>query len=67
MVDGGFLSVANDRVSILSEHAELADEIDVDEARAGSRRSRRPTADDGDEAERRIRMAEARIRVVERA
>src|ERR1044072_7546275 len=32
--DGGFLSLANGRVSILSEHAELAPEVDVDEARA---------------------------------
>src|SRR3712207_4813762 len=28
-VDGGFISVAKDRVSILSEHAVLAEEIDV--------------------------------------
>ena len=38
-VDGGFLSVANNRVSILSEHAELSHEIDVD---AGPRRPRAP-------------------------
>jgi F-type H+-transporting ATPase subunit epsilon len=31
-VDGGFLSVAHDRVSILSEHALLAEEINVEEA-----------------------------------
>ena len=37
VADGGFLSVANDRVSILSEHAELATEVDVDEARARAR------------------------------
>uniref|UniRef100_UPI0026303828 F0F1 ATP synthase subunit epsilon n=1 Tax=Nocardioides sp. TaxID=35761 RepID=UPI0026303828 len=30
--DGGFLSVANDRVSILSEHVLLSEEIDVDAA-----------------------------------
>ena len=33
-VDGGFLSVANNRVSILCEHAEMSHEIDLDEARA---------------------------------
>ena len=33
-VEDGFLSIANDRVSILSEDAFLADEIDVDAARA---------------------------------
>ncbi|HVV08602.1 F0F1 ATP synthase subunit epsilon [Amycolatopsis sp.] len=33
-VHGGFLSVTNERVSVLAESAELADEIDIDEARA---------------------------------
>ncbi len=33
-VDGGFISVAADRVSILSEHALLAEEIKIDEVRA---------------------------------
>jgi F-type H+-transporting ATPase subunit epsilon len=32
-VHGGFLSVADNRVSILAETAELSDEIDVDRAR----------------------------------
>lgn len=32
-VHGGFLSVADDRVSVLAESAELADEIDLDRAR----------------------------------
>ena len=47
-VDGGFISVALDRVSILSEHIELGEEIDVDkaqaeleEARGAGRRGRR--------------------------
>ena len=31
-VSGGFLSVANDRVSILAAHAQLADEVDADQA-----------------------------------
>ena len=31
-VSGGFLSVANDRVSILAAHAQLADEVDADRA-----------------------------------
>ena len=63
--DGGFLSVANDRVSILSEHAVLSEDIDVDEARAEleTARSLLPA----DDAERRIRRAEARIRAVEKA
>ena len=33
-VEDGFLSIANDRVSILSEEAVLANEINADEARA---------------------------------
>jgi len=66
VADGGFLSVANDRVSILSERAELATEVDVDEARAELEDAKAGHFREGDETERRIRMAEARIRVVER-
>jgi F-type H+-transporting ATPase subunit epsilon len=66
VADGGFLSVANDRVSILSEHAELATEVDVEEARAQLEDARAGHLTDGSETERRIRMSEARIRVVER-
>ena len=33
-VQGGFLSVTGERVSILAETAQLADEIDVEQARA---------------------------------
>jgi F-type H+-transporting ATPase subunit epsilon len=65
-VDGGFLSVADDRVSILSEHALLAEEIDVDEARTELETARNLIGSD-DDAERRIRRAEARIRAVEKA
>ncbi|GAA4112808.1 F0F1 ATP synthase subunit epsilon [Nocardioides fonticola] len=64
-VDGGFLSVANNRVSVLSERALLAEEIAVDEARAMLDEAQGlPT---GDERELRIRRAEARIRAVEKA
>ena len=67
VADGGFLSVAHDRVSILSEHAELSSEVNVDEARAELEEARAgQSGDDGSEADRRIRLAEARIRVVER-
>ncbi|GAB7004038.1 hypothetical protein JCM18899A_15100 [Nocardioides sp. AN3] len=65
-VDGGFLSVANDRVSILSEHALLAEEINIDEARTELEQARGLIGSD-DESERRIRRAEARIRAVEKA
>jgi F-type H+-transporting ATPase subunit epsilon len=67
-VDGGFLSVANDRVSILSEHALLAEEIDVQEAHTELENARALLqTDEQAEAERRIRQAEARIRAVEKA
>ena len=65
-VDGGFLSVASDRVSILSERAVLAEEIDVDAARAELERTPDGEVAEGDE-ERRIRRAEARIRAAEKA
>jgi F-type H+-transporting ATPase subunit epsilon len=60
-VHGGFLSVADNRVGILAEVAELADEIDVDRARraleeAGSK------YEDEDEARAASQRAEARIR-----
>ena len=63
-VDGGFISVANDRVSILSEHAVLAADIDVSAERSELEAAQ---ADDGDDAEARIRRAEARIRAAEKA
>jgi F-type H+-transporting ATPase subunit epsilon len=66
VADGGFLSVANDRVSILSEHAELATEVDANQARAELEEARAGQSGDDDETGRRIRMAEARIRAVER-
>lgn len=66
-VDGGFLSVADDRVSVLSERALLAEEIDVDEAEVELEAARAEGAGGTGEPERRIRRAEARIRAVERA
>ena len=66
VADGGFLSVAHDRVSILSERAELSTEVDVEQARAELEDARAGHFTEGDETERRIRMAEARIHVVEK-
>lgn len=65
-VDGGFLSVADDRVSILAERAVLSSEVDVDQARADLDEARGLLVVN-DEAERRVRRAEARIRAVEKA
>lgn len=65
-VDTGFLSVAGNRVSILSEHAEMSHEIDVEKARADLERAHAAGEDD-DEALAAVRRAEAKIRTVERA
>jgi len=65
-VDAGFLSVANNRVSILSEHAELSHEINVEKARLELEAAE--GAEDDDDAMRVVvRRAEARIRAVEKA
>lgn len=64
-VDGGFLSVANNRVSILSQFALLSDEIDVEAARAELDEAN--AASDDEDAAERARRAEARIRAYERA
>ena len=64
-VDGGFISVAGDRVSILSERALLAEEIKIDDER--SELSEAEGLDAGDEREQRIRRATARIRAAEKA
>ena len=63
-VDAGFLSVAGDRVSILSERAELAHDIDLEAARREVERSRDAGQND-DDARERVARAEARIRAVE--
>jgi F-type H+-transporting ATPase subunit epsilon len=65
-VDAGFLSVAHDRVSILSERAEMSHEIDLEKARHEIERAKAAGEND-DEAVVAARRAEARIRAVERA
>lgn len=67
VVDGGFLSVAADHVSVLSERAVLAAEVDVDDARTELEAARGAGTDGLDDSERRIRRAEARLRAVEKA
>jgi F-type H+-transporting ATPase subunit epsilon len=61
-VFGGFLSVAQDSVSILAESAELSSEID----RAAAEAELREAEGDTDAADRAAR-ARARLRVAERA
>jgi F-type H+-transporting ATPase subunit epsilon len=65
-VDGGFLSVANNRVSILSENAVLGSEIDASQARADLE-SARSEGGDEDEVAARVARAEAWVRASERA
>lgn len=65
-VDGGFLSVANNRVSILSENAVLAADIDVEAARAALEEANAAESDD-EEAAAAGRAAQARIRAAEKA
>lgn len=68
-VDSGFLSVADDRVSVLAEHAEMSHDIDLEKARADLERAR-ATGEKNDtpqvEAEAEA-WAAARIRAVEKA
>ncbi len=64
-VDGGFLSVANDRVSILAERVERAEDIEVEQARVDLEEAKR-LLDSSNEAEQRVRHAEARIRAAEK-
>jgi len=64
-VDGGFLSVAHNRVSVLSQFAALSGEIDV-AAERSELESAEADSDDEDAAAR-ARRAEARIRAAERA
>jgi F-type H+-transporting ATPase subunit epsilon len=67
-VDAGFLSVANNRISILSEHAEMSHDIDREKERADAERARSEGADD-EEARLKAEAAwaEARVRAAERA
>ena len=65
-VDAGFLSVADNRVSILAEHAEMSHEIDLEKARKDLERAKAAGEEDTQAAEA-VRRAEARIRAVEKA
>ncbi len=64
-VDAGVISVALDRVSILSEHIELGEEVHVEKAQADLEEARLLIGKN-DEAEARMRHAEARIRAAEK-
>lgn len=59
-VFGGFLSVTGEKVSVLAEAAELAEEIDVNAAREAVRRAE--SAEDGEEASSARARATARLK-----
>jgi F-type H+-transporting ATPase subunit epsilon len=61
-VHGGFVEVSNDTVTILSDVAELADQIDVDRARAAQERAEQHAAVDHDaEADAAVKRAHVRL------
>lgn len=64
-VHEGFFSVDSDEVKILAETAELAEEIDLDRAKAAKQRAIDAGADDPDEVAA-IRRAETRLDVAMR-
>jgi F-type H+-transporting ATPase subunit epsilon len=62
----GFISVANDRVSILAENAEMGHDIDLEEARRDLERAL-ATGSETEGAQEDVRLAEARVRAAEKA
>ncbi len=67
-VDTGFLSVANNRISVLSEHAEMSHDIDLEKARIELERCKSEGASDDDVLEKaEAAWAEARVRAAEKA
>lgn len=66
MVDGGFLSVARNQVSVLSEHVEMSHEINLEKARHDLERAR-SSGEVSDDATARLAFHQARIRAAERA
>lgn len=73
VISGGFLEVRPDKVVVLADTAERADEIDVERAEAARRRAQerlsqqREFGIDGTRAEASLRRSLARLRVAEMA
>jgi len=67
-VDAGFLSVANNRISILSEHAEMSHDIDLEKARADLDKAH-ATGENDDESTTAVAQAwaQARVRAAEKS
>lgn len=68
-VDGGFIAVANGRVSVLSQMARLGDEVSLEEARreASTLEAKAMQGEADDEELHRLRILQAQIRAGERA
>lgn len=67
-VDAGFMSVANNRISILSEHAEMSHDIDLERAREDLDRAQAAGEEDAEAQEAAARAwADARVRAAEHA
>ncbi len=66
-VHGGFVEVRDDRVSVLSDVAELASQVDVERARRAKEAAERKEKDmDDAEAEAALRRATVRLEVAEK-
>jgi F-type H+-transporting ATPase subunit epsilon len=64
-VHGGFVEVSDDRVTILSDTAEVAEDIDVERAREAHERARKATEESEDVVvEASLRRAHVRLTVV---
>jgi F-type H+-transporting ATPase subunit epsilon len=68
-VEGGFISVSQGRVSILSEYARMADEITIAEAEKELAEAQRvlDSGDGGDEDRKHFMRAEAQLRAAQKA
>jgi F-type H+-transporting ATPase subunit epsilon len=68
-VDGGFISVSQGRVSILSEYARMADEVTVAEAEKELAEAQRilDTGDGSDEDRKHFLRATAQLRAAQKA
>jgi len=65
-VDGGFISVANDRVSILAEHILLGQEIDAAQARVDLESAKAAAGANAD-SDAGVRLAQARVDAASKA
>jgi F-type H+-transporting ATPase subunit epsilon len=67
-VDGGFVSVSQGRVSILSEYAELADEVSVSQAEheLSEAQQRLDSGDGSDEDRKHFQRATAQLRAAQK-